>query len=227
MPGRDCSRRHFADNAVYLQDGWRPTSRLTINAGVRVDRVTRDDDLFTLRLQDSWEIGPRAGVNFVLTKDQRNVVRGSFMRVHEAVNINAQSASGAGTQGSGAQTIGYRDLYDTILDGTFRAVFGMKNRRKPRSRILRRQRHLRKIEMDILAESDYEDSLSMLGHEGFRINDSRRYPVPEDLNKRFLDARESSALIVASQILHVLQDERCGSTVSNNVSDVKEQVPLL
>lgn len=114
---------HFADNAVYLQDGWRPTSRLTINAGVRVDRVTRDDDLFTLRLQDSWEIGPRAGVNFVLTKDQRNVVRGSFMRVHEAVNINAQSASGAGTQGSGAQTIGYRDLYDTSLDGTFRAVF--------------------------------------------------------------------------------------------------------
>ena len=114
---------HFADNAVYVQDGWRPTSRLTINAGIRVDRVTRDDDLFTLRLQDSWEVGPRVGVNVVLTRDQRNVVRGSFMRVHEAVNINAQSASGAGTQGSGAQTIGYRDLFDTSFDGTFRAVF--------------------------------------------------------------------------------------------------------
>ena len=115
---------HFADNAIYVQDGWRPTSRLTVNAGIRVDRVTRERrSLFTLRLQDSWEIGPRVGVNFLLTKDQRNVVRGSFMRVHEAANINAQSASGAGTQGAGAQTIGYRDLYDTTLDGSFRAVF--------------------------------------------------------------------------------------------------------
>src|SRR3954471_3385753 len=114
---------HFADNAFYVQDGWRPTSRLTVNAGIRLDKVTRDDDLFTLRLQDSWEVGPRVGINFLLTKDQRNVVRGSFMRVHEAVNINAQSASGAGTQGSGAQTIGYRDLYDTTGDGSFRAVF--------------------------------------------------------------------------------------------------------
>lgn len=117
------AKGQFADNAIYVQDGWRPTSRVTVNAGIRFDRVTRDDDLFALRLQNSWEVGPRVGVNLVLTKDLRNVVRGSYMRVHEAVNINAQSASGAGTQGSGAQTIGFRDLYDTARDGTFSAVF--------------------------------------------------------------------------------------------------------
>ena len=55
----------------------------------------------------------------MLTADQRNAVRASYMRVHDAPNINAQSASGAGTQGAGAQTIGFRDVYDNDLDGVF------------------------------------------------------------------------------------------------------------
>ena len=45
------------------------------------------------------------------------------MRIHDYPSINAQSASGAGTQGSGSQTIGFRDLYDLNLDGTFETVF--------------------------------------------------------------------------------------------------------
>lgn len=113
------ARGHFADNAVYVQDTWRPMPRLTINAGVRLDHVTRNDDLFELELQKSLEIGPRIGATYVLTADQRNAVRASYMRVHDAPNINAQSASGAGTQGSGAQTIAFRDVYDNDLDGTF------------------------------------------------------------------------------------------------------------
>jgi outer membrane receptor protein involved in Fe transport len=117
------AKGHFSDNALYVQDAWRPTPRLTINAGLRVDHVSRNDDLFTLQLQNSWEIGPRVGLNYVLTSDQRNGLRGSFMRVADAVNVNHQSASGAGSQGSGAQTIGYRDLYDLSFDGSFRGVF--------------------------------------------------------------------------------------------------------
>ena len=117
------AKGHFADNAFYVQDTWRPTDRLTLTAGVRLDHVTRHDDLFTMELQNSWEFGPRLGVNYQLTSDARNAVRGSYMRVHEAPNINALSASGAGTQGSGAQTIGFRDLYDNDLNGTFETVF--------------------------------------------------------------------------------------------------------
>jgi outer membrane receptor protein involved in Fe transport len=117
------AKGHFGDNAFYVQDTWRTTDRLTLTAGVRLDHVTRHDDLFTMELQNSWEFGPRFGVNYQLTSDQRNAVRASYMRVHEAPNINALSASGAGTQGSGAQTIGFRDLYDVDLDGTFESVF--------------------------------------------------------------------------------------------------------
>jgi outer membrane receptor protein involved in Fe transport len=117
------AKGHFADNAVYVQDTWRPTDRFTVTAGLRFDHVTRNDDLFTMELQNSWEFGPRVGVNYQLTGDQRNAVRASYMRVHEAPNINALSASGAGSQGSGAQTIGFRDLYDLDFDGNFESVF--------------------------------------------------------------------------------------------------------
>ena len=78
----------FADNAFYIQDAWRPMERLTINAGVRIDHVTRQDDLFDLELQNSWEIGPRFGVNYMVTSDQRNSIRASYMRGHDAASIN-------------------------------------------------------------------------------------------------------------------------------------------
>ncbi len=109
----------FSDNAIFLQDAWRPSPRLTITVGLRVDRIVRTDDLFQVELQKSYEVGPRFGVNYVFTSDQRNAIRLSFMRLHDSPNINQLSASGAGTQGSGGQTVGYRDLYDMNLDGTF------------------------------------------------------------------------------------------------------------
>jgi hypothetical protein len=67
----------------YVQDNWRPNNRLVINAGVRFDWVQRNDELFDIERQNSWQIGPRIGFSYMLTEDARNIVRGSYVRVHE------------------------------------------------------------------------------------------------------------------------------------------------
>jgi hypothetical protein len=101
----------FSDNAVYVQDAWRPHARLTVNAGLRVDFIKRTDQVFNLVVQDSAEVGPRLGLNYMLTGDRRNVVRASWNRIHDTATINKASA--------GSNTVGIRNLYDTNLDGTF------------------------------------------------------------------------------------------------------------
>ena len=114
---------HFSDNAVYVQDAWRPTQRVTVNAGIRLDRVYRYDDLFNVQLQKSWEIGPRLGLNYLVTEDARNSLRASWMRLADAATINNFSASGSGTQGSGSLAVGYTDYYSTAMDGKWNASF--------------------------------------------------------------------------------------------------------
>ena len=114
---------HFSDNAVYIQDAWRPTQRMTVNAGIRLDHVGRYDDLFSVSLQNSWEVGPRLGVNYLVTEDARNSLRASWMRLADAANINNFSASGSGTQGSGSQAVGFTDSYSTKMDGTWNTSF--------------------------------------------------------------------------------------------------------
>jgi hypothetical protein len=104
------------DNAVYVQDAWRPTGRLTITAGIRIDWIQGKDRLFDVVVLDDRAVGPRLGATYQLTSDSKNVVRGSWGRVHEApigLRIGA-----AGTNRAGA-----RDLYDLDLDGVFETEF--------------------------------------------------------------------------------------------------------
>lgn len=104
------------DNAIYLQDAWRPNGRLTITAGVRIDWIQGKDRLFDVVVLDDRAVGPRFGATYQVTADAKNVVRGSWGRVHEApigLRIGA-----AGTNRAGA-----RDLYDLDLDGTFETEF--------------------------------------------------------------------------------------------------------
>jgi hypothetical protein len=103
------------DHAVYVQDAWRPVPRLTVNAGVRVDVVGRKDSAFNVETQNGTEIGPRFGVNYSLTSDGRRAVRASWTRV---ADVLAQTTQSAGTNASG-----FRDQYDTNLDGTFETTF--------------------------------------------------------------------------------------------------------
>jgi outer membrane receptor protein involved in Fe transport len=117
------SQGHFADNAFYVQDGWRPVPRLTVNLGVRVDHISRQDDLFNVQIEQATDIDPRVGAVFMLTADDRNQLRAAYMRVHDAASVNQQSAGGAGTQGSGSQTIGFTTCYSTKLNGIFDSCF--------------------------------------------------------------------------------------------------------
>ena len=103
------------DYAVYIQDAWRPVPRLTVSAGVRADVIGRNDSAFNVSMQNSTEIGPRFGVNYLLTRDGRRGVRGSWTRV---ADVLAQT-----TQSAGSNVSGFRDLYDLDLDGTFETTF--------------------------------------------------------------------------------------------------------
>ncbi|MDO8834948.1 MAG: TonB-dependent receptor [Vicinamibacterales bacterium] len=103
------------DFAVYVQDAWKPTSRLTINAGVRLDYVYRLDRIFDMVTQDSWQVGPRFRATYALTKDVRNVIRASWGRVHDTITTNSLSP--------GTSVVGKQDQYDNNLDGTFETVF--------------------------------------------------------------------------------------------------------
>ncbi len=104
------------DNAVYIQDSWRPSTRLTVNAGIRLDWIRGRDAFFDLETLSDLAIGPRLGVIYALTKDGKNLLRASYGRVGDVPNANY--VGNAGTAAAGI-----RDEYDTDLNGTFETVF--------------------------------------------------------------------------------------------------------
>jgi outer membrane receptor protein involved in Fe transport len=110
------SRGNFSNYALYVQDSWRPVPRATVTLGVRVDWVQRRDDIFEIDTQDSVDVGPRLGINYMLTSDQRDAVRASWMRAHDAPSIN-QLLFAAGTN-----SLGFTELYDLDLNGSFETV---------------------------------------------------------------------------------------------------------
>jgi hypothetical protein len=101
-----------ADYAGYIQDSWRPTPRLTVNGGVRVDNVRVHDNLFNIATQNSVSIGPRFGATYVLTEDQKNVLRVNWGRIADLPQPSYLPTAGSGIAG-------YTDYYDTKRDGTF------------------------------------------------------------------------------------------------------------
>ncbi len=77
---------HDRDIALYAQDSWTPTERLTANVGLRVDFIKRRDEILNIVRQKSTAVQPRVGVSYLLTRDARNVVRASYGRLYEQVN---------------------------------------------------------------------------------------------------------------------------------------------
>jgi hypothetical protein len=108
------STREAVDRNIgfYVQDNWRPTNRLVVNAGVRFDWVQRNDNLFDIERENAWQVGPRIGFSYMLTQDAKNILRGSYVRVHEQMmGRDAITLFGAG---SAATEI---NDYDLNLDG--------------------------------------------------------------------------------------------------------------
>lgn len=104
------------DNAVYIQDAWRPISRLTVTAGLRVDWIQGTDKLFDAVVLDDMAVGPRFGGTYQVTADSQNVVRASWGRVHEApIGLRIGAA--------GTNRAALRDLYDLNRDGVFETEF--------------------------------------------------------------------------------------------------------
>jgi hypothetical protein len=102
------------DYAVYVQDTWKPTPRLTLNVGVRADFVRRFDDNFKVERMNSVNVGPRFGVAYLVTPDARNVLRGFVGRIHEQVNGRDPITTFGPTSDREE-----RELFDADGDGSF------------------------------------------------------------------------------------------------------------
>jgi hypothetical protein len=106
------------DDGFYVQDTWKPSDRLTATIGIRFDLVRREDVRRGLQYQSSTEIGPRLGFSYLLTEDAKNVLRGSYGRVHEQLQGGRHPVSSFG----GEPSASFRDTYDVLGDGSFSSV---------------------------------------------------------------------------------------------------------
>jgi hypothetical protein len=104
------------DYAGYLQDRWRPSSRLTINAGLRADYIAAEDLLFHVTTEHAWNYAPRIGVAYVLTKNQKNVIRANWARITDIPN-----SSYFGTAGNEQAAI--TNAYSLGLNNNFNTIF--------------------------------------------------------------------------------------------------------
>ncbi len=76
------------DYAWYIQDRWHPIARLSITAGLRPDWVSARDAQFKVTTEHAWNWAPRVGGAFVLTKNQKNVVRASWTKLTDITNAS-------------------------------------------------------------------------------------------------------------------------------------------
>jgi hypothetical protein len=110
------SELRTTDYAFYVQDGWQPGARATIQAGVRVDVIRQHDVVMDAPAKRTTAVGPRIGISYLLTADGRNVARATWGRNHANV-------SEAGDNFLGFTSAGQEDLYDLDRNGVYETSF--------------------------------------------------------------------------------------------------------
>jgi hypothetical protein len=104
------------DTALYVQDSWKPKPRMTVNLGVRVDFVRRHDEIFNIDRENATQVGPRAGMSYMITSDAKNVLRASYGRLYEQTNGRDYITTFAQGLPRGSTLT---DTYDVNGDGVF------------------------------------------------------------------------------------------------------------
>jgi hypothetical protein len=69
--------------SFYAQDSWKPSDRLTINAGLRLDWIRGRSPILDQKVYDTKSWGPRIGVAYDLTGDHKTVLKGFFGQYYE------------------------------------------------------------------------------------------------------------------------------------------------
>jgi hypothetical protein len=82
--GYDADARNQRES-VFAQDAWKPTERLTINAGVRVDFVRGRSAVLDKKIYSNTNWAPRIGFAFDLTGDGKTVLKGHYGQYYEAI----------------------------------------------------------------------------------------------------------------------------------------------
>jgi hypothetical protein len=104
------------DYAWYIQDQWHPITRLSITAGLRPDWVSSRDEILQASVQHSWNYAPRVGGAYVLTKNQRNVVRASWTKITDITNASYLDAGAVGGTNTPTTTSTYYNPNGTVLN---------------------------------------------------------------------------------------------------------------
>ena len=91
------ARRRGHNIGLYAQDTWRPPPAPDHQwrRPLRLRQAARQP--VQHRSEDSWHVGPRIGFSYMLTGDAKNIVRGSYVRLHEQMmGRDAVTIFGAG-----------------------------------------------------------------------------------------------------------------------------------
>ena len=84
--------------SLYAQDSWKPTERLTINAGVRVDFVRGKSVALDKKVYDTTSWAPRLGFAFDLTGDGKTVLKGHYGQYYDGIYFDAYQTAAPGFQ---------------------------------------------------------------------------------------------------------------------------------
>jgi hypothetical protein len=93
----DIDARNQRESA-YAQDSWKPTERLTINAGLRFDWIRGRSPVLDTKVYDTKSWGPRLGVAYDLTGDHKTVLKGFFGQYYEGASYYHYSFALPGIQ---------------------------------------------------------------------------------------------------------------------------------